>query len=233
MIVDLGAVHRRILWKTAVASGLAVLVTGCSSSAVQPPVRSVPKPPESSSVPPSSVVHPPTLERLLPTDDELAKVGQDEYVQPVEYIIGETTPLRLVNACGAPQPWDAKAKLGAQAHSSDHHGEIAQLVAEYDGYTGAQVVDGVKKALACGHVTVRDLDFTSVSEFTAPKVAEAQYGFCAAPTERIGVRICVLVLGKGDRAESLLFKNTDWIDKEGQSVLKKVAPLFAEALGRP
>ncbi|MEV0070263.1 hypothetical protein [Amycolatopsis sp. NPDC050768] len=225
--------HRRILWKTAVVSGLAVLVAGCSSGAATPPPSVMPKaPPVSSSAPPSPVVHPPTLERLLPTDDELAKVGQDEYVQPVEYIIGETTPLRLVNACGAAQPWDAKAKLGAQAHSSDRSGEIAQLVAEYDGYTGAQVVDGVKKALACGHVTVQHLDFASVSEFTAPKVADAQYGFCAAPTEPIGVRICVLVLGKGDRAEALVFKNIDWVDKAGQSVLKKVAPVFAEALAR-
>ncbi|MEW2499462.1 hypothetical protein AB0878_03150 [Amycolatopsis sp. NPDC047767] len=215
-------------------SGLAVIVAGCSSGAATTgPSATTKAPPVSSSAPPSSVVHPPTLERLLPTEDELAKVGQDEYVQPVEYVIGETTPLRLVNACGAAQPWDAKAKLGAQAHSNSESGEIAQLVAEYDGYTGAQVVAGVKKALACGHVTVQHLDFGSVSEFTAPKVADAQYGFCAAPTDPIGVRICVLVLGKGDRAESLVFTNTDWVDKPGRSVLAKVAPLFAEALGRP
>ncbi|MEV8613795.1 hypothetical protein AB0383_38810 [Amycolatopsis sp. NPDC051373] len=66
-----------------------------------------------------------------------------------------------------------------------------------------------------------------------PKVADAQYGFCAAPTDPIGVRMCVLVLGKGDRAESLLFKNTDGVAKAGQPVLKKVAPVFAEALARP
>ncbi|WIX76270.1 hypothetical protein QRX50_33025 [Amycolatopsis carbonis] len=215
-------------------SGLAVIVAGCSSGAAQTPVSAVPKPPPvSSSAPPSSVVHPPTLERLLPTEDELAKVGQDEWREPLEYVIGPRTPLQLVNACGAAQPWDAKAKQGAQAYSSGGDGQIAQLVAEYDGYSGAQIVDGVKKALACGHVTVQDLDFKSVSEFPAPKVADAQYGFCAAPTERIGVRICVLVLGTGDRAESLVFKNTDWVDRAGQSVLKKVAPVFAEALARP
>lgn len=218
-----------------VLSGLAVLAVGCSSGSAQPPVGSAPKPsPVSSNAPPSSVVHPPTLERLLPTENELAEVGQDEYVQPVEYIIGATTPLRLVYACGVPQPWDSKAKLGAQARSGDQNGQIAQLVAEYDGYTGAQIVAGVKKALACGHVTIKDEDFGSIGEFTAPKVADAQYGFCAAPTDGIKVNVCVLVIANGDRAESLVYKGKFGTGKAaGQAVVKKVAPLFADALGRP
>ncbi|MGW4486311.1 hypothetical protein ACWEOE_21000 [Amycolatopsis sp. NPDC004368] len=215
-------------------SGLAVLVAGCSSGVAQTQVSATKTEaaPASISAPPSSDSRK-LPERFLPTEDEMAKLGQDDYGGPVEYSISEHTPLRLVYACGAAQPWDAKAKVGAQARSKGGEGQIAQLVAEYDGYSGAQVVAGVKNALACGHVTVHDLDFASVSEFAVPKVADAQYGFCASPTDPIGARICVLVLGKGDRAEATMYTNTDWVDKAGEPVLKKVAPVFAEALGRP
>ncbi|MEV4598091.1 hypothetical protein AB0K15_11855 [Amycolatopsis sp. NPDC049253] len=215
-------------------SGLAVLVAGCSSgAATTPPSLTTKAPPVSSSVPPSSA--PPKLpERLLPTGDEVAKVGLDDSEEPVEYVVGSTTPLQLVNVCGAAQPWDAKAKRGAQAIATGAAGQLKQLMAEYDGVTGAEVVDGVKNALSCRKVTIDDEEFTKLGEFTVPKVADDQYGFCVSLQGSGRFVRCVLLLAMGDRAEALTISNRDSSDaKAQQAVLKKVAPVFAEALARP
>ncbi|MEU4670026.1 hypothetical protein AB0F91_19065 [Amycolatopsis sp. NPDC023774] len=215
-------------------SGLVVIVAGCSSGAATTPVSEAPKPPPvSSSAPPSSAL-PKLPERLLPTGDEVAKVGLDDSQEPIEYVVGSTTPLRLVNVCGAAQPWDGKAKQGAQAIATGTAGQLKQLMAEYDGVTGTEVVDGVKNALSCRKVTIDDEEFTKLGEFTVPKVADDQYGFCVSLEGTGSFVQCVLLLAQGDRAEALTISNRDSSDaKAQQAALKKIAPVFAEALARP
>ncbi|WP_326835780.1 hypothetical protein VSH64_12745 [Amycolatopsis rhabdoformis] len=220
--------------KTAVVSGLALVLAGCSSGAAQPPVSAPTKAAATSNSAPPSVAPPKLPERLLPTEDEVEKLGLTVSTEPVEYVVGATTPLRLVNACGVAQPWDAQVKQGAHASAKGSAGQLEQLMAQYDGITGTAVVEGVKKALACGTVPDDDLQFTVLGEFAVPKVADDQYGFCLS-LEGTGRFVhCVLLLANGDRAEALTMANQNSSDARAQqAVLKKVAPVFAEALGRP
>ncbi|SEO84518.1 hypothetical protein [Amycolatopsis saalfeldensis] len=213
-------------------SGLALLLAGCGSGAGGA-TTAAPAPP-SSSTPVSSAT--PVLKDLatfMPSDAEVTGLGLDQSQQPLPYIIGSTTPLRLVNACGAAQPWDAAAKRGEQSRAFGPGGEVWQLIAEYDGLTGTQVVDGVKQALACHRVTIEDAGYVVLTEFTPAEKADAQYGFCAGYEGSKTLVRCVMVLAHGNRVTALTTKDPESSGPKTQlALLNKVAPVYSAAFAK-
>lgn len=138
-----------------------------------------------------------------------------------------------MNACGAAQPWDAAAKRGEQSRAFGPSGEVWQLIAEYDGFTGAQVVDGVKQALACHQVTIEDGDYVVESEFAPAAKADAQYGFCAGYEGSKKLVRCVLLLAHGNRVTAITTKDTGSSGPKTQlALLAKVSPVYAAAFAK-
>ncbi|HEY3712166.1 MAG TPA: hypothetical protein VGL64_22510 [Amycolatopsis sp.] len=217
-------------------SGLALLLAGCGSAAGGATTTTAAPVPPSSSAPVSSSAAPAVkdLATFMPSDAEVTGLGLDQYVQPVSYVIGSTTPLRLVNVCGGAQPWDAAAKRGEQARAFGPGGEVWQLIAEYDGFTGAQVVAGVaKQALACHTVTIEDGDYVVENEFAPVGKADAQYGFCAGYEGSKKLVRCVLLLAHGNRVTAITTKDTGSSGPKTQlALLAKVSPVYAAAFAK-
>ncbi|WP_116200619.1 hypothetical protein [Amycolatopsis circi] len=229
-----------------VVTGLVLLVAGC---AAQTPAAA---PAPSSASPPSSAAPlvAKDLTKYLPSGDELTKAGLATGRDRLPYVVGPNTPLRIVRACGADQPWDAAVRNGAQAYSTKDALWIRQRLAEYEGYTGEQVVSGLDKALGCGKTASGDHDLAFVTRFSShgkglpedseltvktrfsvPGVADPQLGFCGQFAEA-HVASCVLVLARGNRV--LAVTTTD--DRAGQvsmaaqqAELKRLVPTFAAA----
>ena len=214
-------------------AGLALLLAGCGS-AVGGATTTTAAPP-SSSAPVSSSAAPVVkdLATFMPSDAEVTGLGLDQIQQPLPYVIGSTTPLRLVNACGAAQPWDAAAKRGEQSRAFGPSGEVWQLIAEYDGFTGAQVVDGVKQALACHQVTIEDGDYVVENEFAPAAKADAQYGFCAGYEGSKKLVRCVMLLAHGNRVTTITTENPKSSGPKTQlALLAKVSPAYGAAFAK-
>jgi hypothetical protein len=216
---------------------LVLVLAGCGTAAQQPaaPASPAAKPsPTSSALP--SVAPRKDMSTLLPTDAELSATGVRSDAAPVPYLVSENTPLVLVSACDGKHAWDSQAVDGIQAHWATNDEDRAdQLMARYEGISGAEVITAIKKALSCGTVTSKDLAFTLTGETPLPKVAGAdnQYAFCGTVPGGIGLNRCYLLLSSGDKA-TVLTKMGDL--KAGvapaRKLLAALAPAFAAALAR-
>jgi hypothetical protein len=225
------------MFKIAVLTCLAALLAGCSGTeAVTAPPSGVASPSQASSSTVETSVAPVVKDVTiyLPTYDEVTKAGLSVQEEPVVYTIGSTTPFHLIEACGG-LPSDPSAKVGAQGVSyvpGGGKGDVSQLVGEYAGVTGADVVASVKQATACGKVTFEHEQFSIVSDFSVPGLVDPQAGFCASLRVNSLVH-CVLVLGRGNRATSIVFAGA-WDDslKVVKALATKTAPLYAAAFDR-
>ncbi|MEU4252254.1 hypothetical protein AB0F15_33025 [Amycolatopsis sp. NPDC026612] len=171
----------------------------------------------------------------LPVEDEVTKAGLSVETQPVGYVMGSTTPFHLVEACGGGLPSDPSVQRAAQGRTyapGGGKGAVHQLVGEYPGLAGADVVAGVKQATTCGKVTLEHEQFSIVGDFSVPGLADPQAGFCANLRTGYLVR-CVLVLGRADRATSITFAGA-WNDglKAVKALATKAAPMYAAAFDR-
>lgn len=212
------------------AAGLVLLVAGCAAEVPEaaPVPSSVPSVPPSSSAAASAAPVAKDLTKYLPSEEQLSAAGARSMRKRLPYLVGSHTPLRLVRACGADQPWDSAAQNGAQAESVTDYVHIQQLLAEYRGYSGEQVVSGLGKALDCGKAVVEDEELAVKTRFTVPGVADPQLGFCGQ-FRSVRVAGCVLVLARGDRALALTSVGWRANAAEQQAELKRLAPAFAAA----
>ena len=226
------------MYKIAVLVCLAVVVVGCDGTEA----ATVPAPSTSStSQAPASRLETtaaPAVKDVttyLPTDDEVTKAALSVEAQPVTYVIGSTTPFHLVEACGgglASDPSAQRAAQGATYVPGGGKGYVHQLVGEYAGMTGADVVAGVKQATTCGKVTFEHEQFSIVGDFSVAGLADPQAGFCA-DLRTSNLVHCVLVLGHANRATSITFAGA-WNDslKAVKALATKTAPLYAAAFDR-
>ncbi|MBB2505754.1 hypothetical protein [Amycolatopsis echigonensis] len=156
----------------------------------------------------------------------------------------------IVRACGTNQPWDSAARNGAQAYSTTDTLWIRQRLAEYEGYTGQQVVAGLDKALACGKTVSADhnlafvtrfskhgkglpenSELTVKTRFSVPGTTDPQLGFCGQFAEARTTG-CVLVLARGNHV--LAVATTDYQAGQvsmaaQQAELTRLAPTFIAA----
>jgi hypothetical protein len=110
---------------------------------------------------------------------------------------------------------------------------VWQLIAEYDGFTGAQVVAGVKQALACHPVTIEDDDYVVENEFAPAANDDAQYGFCAGYGGSKKFVRCVMLLAHGNRVTAITTKDTKSSGPKTQlALLEKVSPVYGAAFAK-
>jgi hypothetical protein len=170
----------------------------------------------------------------LPADDEVTKAGMSVARQPVTYVIGSTTPFHLIEACGG-LPSDSSAQKAAHGVTyvpGGGKGDVHQLVGEYAGVTGADVVASVKQATSCRKVTFEHQQLSIVGDFSVPGLTDPQVGFCA--NLRAGSLVhCVLILGHANRATAITFAGA-WDDnvKAVKALATRLAPVYATALDR-
>ncbi|NED45296.1 hypothetical protein [Amycolatopsis sp. SID8362] len=220
------------MYKTVALACLAVLLAGCAGTeAATSPAPSTPAPTSSAmvSTTPTPVVKDATV--YLPVEDDVDKAGLSVETKPIAYVIGEHTPFHLLQACGG-LPSDQSVQRAAQGINyvpGGGKGAFYQLVAEYAGVTGADVVASVKQATACRKATFHDEQFAIVGDFSVPGLSDPQAGFCANLRPGYLVR-CVLVLGHGNRATSITFEGK-WSDsvKAVKALATKTAPLYVAA----
>ncbi len=216
-----------------VFAGLAVVLAGCSGN--QPAAPAVAASTASTTAAPSSSAAPVVQDvtRFLPTRDELDAAGLAVQREAITYVIGPTTPFHLVDACGG-LPSDASTQRAAHgiSYPRSGKGEFGQLVGEYPGQTGADVVASVKKATSCRKATFKGEQLPIVEDFAVPGLVDPQAGFCAAQRAHYLVR-CVLVLGHGDRATAITFSG-DWNDSLSsvRALAAKTAQVFVTAFDR-
>ncbi|MFD2472266.1 lipoprotein [Amycolatopsis silviterrae] len=217
--------------KVVIAAGLVLFLSGCSAPADPPAAPAAPaaSSPAPSSAPASSSSAPVAkdLTKYLPTEAQLSAARVRSQQKPLPYVVGSTTPLRVLRVCGADQPWDSAAKNGAQAGSVTDTVQIRELVAEYQGYSGEQVVSGLGKALDCGTAVVEDEELAVKTRFSVPG-GDPQLGFCG---QFRGTRItaCALVLAHGNRVLAVTAAGWRATSAEQQAELKRLAPTFAAA----
>jgi hypothetical protein len=223
--------------KTVALTFLALLLAGCAGTgaAVSPaPEPSTPVPAPSATVGTMQVPAVKDVTAYLPVEDEVDKAGLSVETKPIAYAIGEHTPFHLLDACGG-LPSDQSVQRAAQGTNyvpGGGKGAFHQLVAEYAGVTGADVVASVKQAIACRKTTFRDEQFSIVGDFSVPGLGDPQAGFCANQRPGYLVR-CVLILGHGNRATSITFTGK-WSDslKAVKALATKTAPLYVGAFDR-
>ncbi|WP_158688051.1 MULTISPECIES: hypothetical protein [Actinomycetes] len=212
-------------------TGLVLLLAGCAAETPAAAPSSAPpssSAPASSSPPASSAPVAKDLTKYLPSEEQLSAAGARRQQDRLPYVVGPNTPLRLVRACDADQPWDSAAYNGAQAISVTDKAQVHQLLAQYQGYSGEQVVSGLGKALDCGKAVVEGEQLAVKTRFSVPGVADPQLGFCGQ-FRSVRVAACVLVLAHGDRA--LAVTSIGWRANiaEHQAELKRLAPAFVAA----
>jgi len=223
------------MYKTVALTCLALVLAGCAGTeAATPPAPSTPvsAPSATASTTQAPAVKDATV--YLPVEGEVDKAGLAVETQPIAYVIGEHTPFHLLAACGG-LPSDQSVQRAAQGINyvpGGGKGAFHQLVAEYAGVTGADVVASVKQAIACRKATFHDEQFPIVGDFSVPGLADPQAGFCANQRPGFLVR-CVLVLGHGNRATSITFEGK-WSDslKAVKALATKTAPLYVAAFDR-
>ncbi|MFE3175280.1 hypothetical protein ACFXPA_14145 [Amycolatopsis sp. NPDC059090] len=226
-----------------VLTGLVLLVAGCSAEGPAAAPKPSPAPP-SSSAPPLAAGD---LTKYLPSGDELAKAGLTVGRDRLPYVVGPNTPLRIVRACATDQPWDAAVRNGAQAYSTKDTLWVRQRLAEYEGFTGSQVVSGLDKALSCGKTVSGDHDLAVVSRFSShgkglpedaeltvksrfsvPGTGDPQLGFCGQFAEA-RMAGCVLVLAHGNRVLAVAATDYQMSMAAQQAELKRLVPAFVAA----
>ncbi|MEV6823392.1 hypothetical protein [Amycolatopsis sp. NPDC051102] len=222
------------MFKVVVLVGLAVLLAGCSGPEVATTPSSSASPVPASTTKTSATPVAKDVTVYLPTYDEVKGAGLAVQTQPVVYTIGPHTPFHLVNACGG-LPSDPLAQWAAQGISyipGGGKGNVHQLVGEYAGLTGADVVASVKQAISCRTVTIQDEQYSIVGDFSVPGLADPQAGFCASLRTHSLVH-CVLVLGHANRATSITFAGA-WNDnlKAVKAFATRTAPLYVPAFER-
>ncbi|PKV97365.1 hypothetical protein ATK30_8346 [Amycolatopsis echigonensis] len=217
-----------------VVTGLVLLVAGCAAETPAAAPAPSSAPPSSSPSPLSSAPEAPVakdLTKYLPSEDQLESAGARRQQDRLPYVVGPNTPLHLVRACGADQPWDAAAQSGAQAISVTDQVEVRQVLAEYRGYSGEQVVTGLGQALGCGKAVIEDEELAVKTRFSVPGVADPQLGFCGQ-FRSVRVAACVLVLAHGYRALAVTSSGWRANAAEQQAELKRLAPTFATAFDK-
>ncbi|QRP43036.1 hypothetical protein [Amycolatopsis sp. FDAARGOS 1241] len=225
--------------------GLALLLSACSTSpghivesvaGSAAPVSTRPAP--TSSSPPFA---PEDLAEYAPAEDALKPLGLAQFGEPVPWVIS-AAPMQLVNKCGRQlQAWDSHVRAGERVSWSNGGPTIEdhtllsaeQRIGRYEGISGAQVIEDVRKALPCTSATPENTPFGIVEEFSLPKVAEAQYGFCDDAEGLPGAGECVLLLAHGDRATSIHTNLYPHNPDTARELLQKAAPIFAAALSKP
>ncbi|WP_037359497.1 hypothetical protein [Amycolatopsis orientalis] len=227
-------------------TGLVLLAAGCAAGVPAPAPAPSSGPPSSSAVSATPLVAK-DLTKYLPSEDELTKAGLSGGRARLPYVVGPNTPLHIVRACGSDQPWDPAARNGAQAYSLKDTLSIRQRLAEYQGYTGEQVVSGLDKALACGKSVSEDHDLAIVTRFSThgkglpegseltvktrfsvPGTADPQLGFCGQYAEAHMVS-CVLVLARGDRVLAVTTSDSHMSMPKQQAEVTRLAPTFLAA----
>ncbi|WP_326835781.1 hypothetical protein VSH64_12750 [Amycolatopsis rhabdoformis] len=154
-------------------------------------------------------------------------------------------PKKLIVACGreAMEPWDEAVvegssagwfKLGGGANPALTSEVVEERMGRYDGLTGAQVVERIEAAMACGTFTETAEDFKVDEKFTAPALpgVDGQYAFCGVATDASDVRRCFVFLAHGDRAEALESSETNDDGLEpgrAKKSLLTTLPMFAAA----
>ncbi|MEU4674663.1 hypothetical protein AB0F91_43635 [Amycolatopsis sp. NPDC023774] len=225
-------------------AGLVLLLSACSTSrghivesgaGSSAPVSTRPAPTSSA---------PLALEDLAeyaPAEDVLKPLGLAQSGQPVPWVIS-AAPMQLVTVCGRQlRTWDSHVRAGERVSWSDGGPtyedpsflSAEQRVGRYEGISGAQVIEDVRKALPCPSATPENTAFGIVEEFSLPKVAEAQYGFCDGAEGLPGAGECVLLLAHGDRVTSISTSHYPHHPDTARELLRKAAPIFAAALSKP
>ncbi|MYW93599.1 hypothetical protein G3I59_24040 [Amycolatopsis rubida] len=214
-------------------TGLVLLLAGC---AAEPPEAAPTAGPPSSSavssapVPASAAPVAKDLTKYLPSEAQLSAARVRSQRKRAPLVVGPGAPPRIVRACGADQPWDSAARNGAQAVSVTDQMEIGQLLAEYRGFSGEQVVSGLRAALNCGVAVVEERRLAVKSRFSLPGVTDPHLGFCGQFNARVAG--CVLVLAHGDRVLALTAAGWLATAEEQQAELKRLAPTFTAAFDR-
>ncbi|UKD57777.1 hypothetical protein L3Q65_13970 [Amycolatopsis sp. FU40] len=213
-------------------TGLVLLLAGCAAetpAAAPAPSADPPSSSAVSSVPVSaSASAAPVakdLTKYLPSDEQLsaARVRIQRRRTPVS----PGASLRVVRACGADQPWDSAAQNGAQAVSVTDQMQIGELLAEYRGFSGEQVVSGLRTALDCGNAVVEGRRLAVKSRFSFPGVDDPHLGFCGQFNARVAG--CVLVFAHGNRVLALTAAGWLATAEDQQAELKRLAPTFTAA----
>ncbi|WP_370936978.1 hypothetical protein [Amycolatopsis sp. cg13] len=132
-------------------------------------------------------------------------------------------PLHLAPSCDGKRPWDSALRNDAQAIARSGQLLVWQLAAEYEGYSGEQVLAGVGAALSCG-----DAESGVPQRFSVSGVADPQLGFCRRFR---GPRMssCALVFARGDRVLAIRTDSTTADAAAQQAELKRLAPTFVAA----
>lgn len=164
---------------------------------------------------------PKDLTKYLPNEKQLSDVGAERKQAPASRAAGWIDPLHLVPPYKGKRPWESALRSDAQATART--GELLgwQLAAEYDGYTGEQVLSAVGKALSCADATA--------PRFSALGVSDPQLGFCRRFREA-RTSSCALVFAHGDRVLALRTDSTTTDAAAQQAELKRLAPTLVAAV---
>ncbi|MGW7537689.1 hypothetical protein [Amycolatopsis sp. NPDC054798] len=189
-----------------VAAGL-LLLAGCAGGASTSAGSSAPK----------------DLAKYLPNERQLSDVGAELGKSPASFAAEWINPLHLVPPCEGKRPWESALRSDAQATARTGELLVWQLAAEYDGYTGEQVLSAVDQALNCGKAVAL--------RFSAPGVGDPQLGFCQRFREA-RMSSCALVFAHGERVLAIRTDSTTTDAVAQQSELKRLAPVFAATFDR-
>ncbi|WP_134661480.1 MULTISPECIES: hypothetical protein [unclassified Amycolatopsis] len=213
-------------------TGLVLLVAGCAAETPAAPSAPSAGPPSSSasssapvSASASAAPVAKDLTKYLPSDEQLSAARVR--IQQHRTRVSPGTSLRIVRACGADQPWDSDAQNGVRAVSVTDQMQIDELLAEYRGFSGEQVVSGLRTALDCGSAVVEGRRLAVKSRFSVAGVADPHFGFCGQLNARVAG--CVLVFAHGNRVLALTAAGWLASAEEQQAELKRLAPTFTAA----
>ncbi|WP_037805975.1 hypothetical protein [Amycolatopsis sp. VC5-11] len=187
--------------------GLVLLAGGCAST----------PPPASSSAD--------ELTRYLPDEKQLSEAGAKQKQAPSSFAVKWITPLHVVAACEGKQPWESALRSNVQATASAGELEVWQLAAQYEGYSGEQMVTVLEESLSCSKYP--DL----ATRFSVSGLADRHLAFCRRFWEP-RLTSCVLVLGRGDRLLAVRTGSSSVAAPVLQAKLKQLAPMFAAAFDR-
>lgn len=212
---------------------LAAVLFLAACSAEQPP-----PPPAPASAPVTSAAESPVLrlERAVPTAAAMTKAGYNHLGKYRPFVVAENQTQGLLRSC-APSTSDQRIDHSGIAdwysvEGSGHEGVALEMtVTHYRDGQAAMAVAGARQQLACGRFRDRAAAFTvTVTEqVTLPELTtvDSQHAVCGmSEYDFLG---CVLLLAKGDVGGALVITGPPG---KVAGELRRVAPIFAEPLGK-
>ncbi len=186
-----------------------VLLAGCADGSSTSAASSAPK----------------DLIKYLPNEKQLSDAGAKQKQAPASFAVGWINPLHVVPPCEGKRPWDSALRSNVQATAVAGELSVWQLAAEYEGYSGEQLLSTVDKALNCGDAAAHDRELGAPPRFSVLGVADPQLGFCRRFREA-GLSSCAWVFAHGDRVLAIRTDSTTTGAAEQQTELKRLAPAF-------